>query len=272
MRKHFTNKISEYFGKFAKKEFNKNFQGIVNSSYVKLMGLDMNEFDKAKSYISLNKLFTRALKSTRDIENDDKAFISPCDSLVMECGKLQEYESMQIKGMSYHVGEFLGDEIEFSNIKKVENGEYINLYLSPKDYHRYHAPLDMKISRIVHIPGKLYPVNKPALKNKKNLFIENERVVLQCHSTDGKLFYLVMVGALNVGQIVINAQPNLHTNADVTQPTVYDYEDLNIKKGDELGYFMMGSTVIVISEKDMLKIDVQAHENVRFGQKIATIA
>jgi len=271
MKKHFTNIVSEYFGKFAKKEFNKSVQGLVNSSYVKLMGLDMNEFGEAKSYVSLNKLFIRALESNRNIENDDKAFISPCDSLVMECGQLLEYQLMQIKGMSYHVGEFLGDEIEFSNIKKVENGEYINLYLSPKDYHRYHAPLDMKISRIVHIPGKLYPVNKPALKNKKNLFIENERVVLQCHSTYDKLFYLVMVGALNVGQIVINAQLNLHTNANVKQPTVYDYEDLNIKKGDELGYFMMGSTVIVLSEKNMLNIDVQSHESVRFGQKIATL-
>jgi len=271
MSKHYTNIISNLFGKFAKKEFNSNIQNIVNNAYVKMMGLDMSEFDEPKSYVSLNKLFTRALNSQRNFEDSDNSFISPSDSLVMECGTLKEHQSMQIKGMSYHVGAFLGDEIEFDNIKKIENGEYINLYLSPKDYHRYHAPLDMKISRIVHIPGKLFPVNKPALKNKKNLFIENERVVLQCHSKENKLFYLVMVGALNVGQIVINAQSDLHTNANVKQPTVYDYKDLQIKKGDELGYFMMGSTVIVISEKNMLEINVQVAENVRFGQKIATL-
>jgi len=271
MGKHFTNIVSNYFGKFAKKEFAPNVQAFINNSYVKLMGLDMTNFETPESYSSLNKLFTRALKDARDIDLNEEAFISPSDSLVMECGTLDRRLSMQIKGMNYSVAELLGNEVNSLSLSRVENGGYINLYLSPKDYHRYHAPIDMRILRIIHIPGRLYPVNKPALKYKKNLFIENERVVVECQTDEGKLFYLVMVGALNVGQIYMNMQEDLHTNAKATQSSVYTYKDLNVKKGDELGYFMMGSTVVVISEKDMLDIDVASGANVRFGQKIATI-
>ncbi len=204
--------ISQGFGKFASHEFEPWLQKVVNNSYVSMMGLDMSEFKKPHEYMSLNSLFTRALETPREFSNSSKDFISPCDSLVSECGDLKENQALQIKGMSYSVDELLTDEIADENKKRLNNGTFINFYLSPKDYHRYHMPCDLKINRAIHVPGKLYPVNMPALNNINNLFIENERVVIEAETSAGKLMYLVLVGALNVGKMQVSFEPRLVTN------------------------------------------------------------
>ncbi len=112
-----------------------------------------------------------------------------------------------------------------SSKEAIRNGSYVNFYLSPRDYHRYHVPLDMQVIKAVHIPGKLYPVNIPTLKNKVDLFIENERVVLECLSTNGKRFFLVLVGALNVGQMEVafnrRYKPMLHHYLAFTRMRIF---------------------------------------------------
>jgi len=165
---------------------------------------------------------------------------------------------------------FLGERIDEASKEEIRDGSFVNFYLSPRDYHRYHVPLDMQVLKVVHIPGKLYPVNIPTLKNKVDLFIENERVVLECLSLGGKRFFLVLVGALNVGQMEVAFEPKIQTNTTLT-PSVYEYENLRLAKGDDFGCFKMGSTIIMLCEKGMCEWSVEIGENVRFGQVIAKI-
>lgn len=265
---HITNIISQIFGKFAKTKFPNFFQKIINNSYVKFLGLNMSEFRNPKFYKSLNDLFTRELAIPRQIDDNENSFISPTDSLITQCGTLEKDLLLQIKGMEYSVEDMLTYHCA-DNFEKVNNGLYMNFYLSPKDYHRYHAPTDFQIKRLIHIPGKLYPVNIKYLNKQIDLFVENERVVLECVSND-KLFYMVFVGALNVGQMVFDFEPKVETNIDINEIQIYEYENKYIKKGECLGYFKMGSTVVMVWENNSVKLEPLLNQNVKFGQKIAT--
>lgn len=270
MKQHFTSALSQGFGRFASKKHTPKVQNIINNSYVRMMGLDMSEFRSPRSYESLNELFTRHFVTQRLFSKEPNEIISPCDSLITQWGTIDDTRALQIKGMSYDVNAFLGEYISDSSKEAVRDGSYVNFYLSPRDYHRYHVPLDMQVVKAVHVPGKLFPVNIPTLKNKLDLFIENERVVLECLSTKGKKFFLVLVGALNVGQMEVSFEPNIKTNTTST-PSVYEYENLHLVKGDDFGCFKMGSTIIMLCEKGMCDWHVVTGENVRFGQTIATI-
>ncbi|PUE64484.1 phosphatidylserine decarboxylase [Arcobacter caeni] len=264
---HITNLISLNFGKFAKKEFPSFIQKIINASYVKLMGLNMSEFKHSRYYKSLNDLFTRELIIKRVIDENKNVIISPTDSLITQCGEIKNDIALQIKGMQYSVEELLTYYCS-SNFEKVKDGSFMNFYLSPKDYHRYHAPCDFKLLKLIHVPGKLYPVNLKYLNKEFELFVQNERVILECE-TNGKIFYMVFVGALNVGQMVFEFEDRVETNTNAKEMKVYTYENIEITKGECLGYFKMGSTVVMIWEKEMVELEDLLDKNVRFGQKIA---
>lgn len=265
---HITNLLSQYFGKFAKTKFPKPIQRIINLSYAKIMKLDMKEFKNAKHYESLNALFTRELILKREINQEANTFISPTDSLITECGQLKNDTALQIKGMEYSVEELLTYYCK-DNFDKLLDGNFMNFYLSPRDYHRYHAPVDFTLKKLVHIPGKLYPVNLKYLNKEFELFVQNERVVLECENKEGKLFYMVFVGALNVGQMVFEFEKQVETNTDTKEIKVYKYENIEISKGDCLGYFKMGSTVVMIWEKDFVLLGNLLNQNVKFGEVIA---
>ena len=211
MSRHITSAISQAFAKFANKEFSKSTQNFINKSYVKLMKLNMDEFDSPDSYNTLNALFTRRLKKDRVYSQESDDFISPCDSFISECGDLQNDYALQIKGMKYNSDELLGKHFTQDEKNIVHNGTFINFYLSPKDYHRYHMPMDLKVLKAVHIPGKFYPVNMPTLRRKLNLFIENERVVLLCETGNKKRFYMILVSALNVGVMQVGFESKIKT-------------------------------------------------------------
>ncbi|MCT7912120.1 phosphatidylserine decarboxylase [Arcobacter lacus] len=266
---HISNLMSQYFGKFAKKEFPSPIQKIINLSYVKLMKLNMIEFKHPRYYKSLNELFTRELIIKREIDKNKDSIISPTDSLITECGTLKEDIALQIKGMEYSVEELLTYYCS-ENFEKIKNGSFMNFYLSPKDYHRYHAPCDFKLKKLIHVPGKLYPVNLKYLNKEFELFVQNERVILECENS-GKLFYMVFVGALNVGQMVFEFENRVETNKDAKEIKVYNYDNIEITKGECLGYFKMGSTVVMIWEKDSVQIDDLLNQNVKFGQRIGKL-
>ncbi len=233
------------------------------------MGLDMSEFHPASSYDTLNKLFTRHLREPREFNLDGSIMISPCDALITECGKVHDFTSLQIKGMKYKVDELLGDFIDADNKHKIKNGRFINFYLSPSDYHRYHIPINCRISKVVHIPGKLYPVNFSYLNKQPDLFIENERVVVECYTQDEELFYMVLVGALNVGRMEVSFEPSINTNSALRESVAYEYKDFHMNKGDDFGCFQMGSTIVLIAEK--MEIFVKSGEKVSFAQDISSI-
>lgn len=235
-----------------------------------MMKVDMNEFQKPSFYKSLNALFTRELKIKREFDKNSENFISPCDSFITSCGFLKEGKALQIKGFTYEASELLGANIQKSKKEKIRNGTYINFYLSPKDYHRYHTPIDMWVRKAVHIPGKLYSVNTKWLEKIPNLFIENERVILECEDTKGKLFFMIFVGALNVGKMSFVFDERIQTNSDKRYVTYYEYSDKFLKKAQELGKFEMGSTIVMFFEKDFVDIVAKENKSIRFGDTIAT--
>ncbi|HIE34792.1 MAG TPA: hypothetical protein EYP79_01155 [Campylobacterales bacterium] len=118
------------------------------------------------------------------------------------------------------------------------------------------------------LPGKLYPVNLRYLRKKIDLFIENERVVLECFTKKSTLLYIVLVGALNVGQINLVFEKRIESNKK-RELSIFEYENLWIKKGELLGFFKMGSTVITLFEKDSVELEVNANQKIKFGQRIA---
>ncbi len=268
---HITNKISHYFEKFASKEFSPTVQSFINNSYVKLLGLDMTDFDEPKNYKTLNQLFTRMLLVPRQFDKNHNTFISVADSYVSSQGDINEGIALQIKGMEYSIDKLLTNHIDSLNIGKLQNGKFMNFYLSPKDYHRYHSPIGAKVTKLIHIPGKLYPVNFTYLNKQDELFIENERVVLECNASDGKLFYMVFVGALNVGKMVFDFEPRVETNKNLKKISVYEYSEQYIAKGECLGHFKMGSTVLLFWENDMVELTNLLDTSVRFGEVIATL-
>ncbi len=261
-----TNSISRLFGKFANKAFAPWFQKIINNVYVKIFDIDLSEFQPAHTYTTLNALFTRQLQISRKIDSNgvgsnDKVIISPADSKILAQDKVENNLALQIKGMTYSVNELLGENLE-------SNYSYINFYLSPKDYHRYHAPCDMEILESRYFGGVLLPVNKPSLRKNKNLFVKNERVVIIARDKNGKKLYFVAVGALNVGQMIFHFDPRIKTNAKPNTNQTFTYnKPIKVKKGDELGMFMMGSTIVLFAKDITLSQNLES--SVKFGQEVA---
>ncbi len=268
MKRHFTSAVSSAFGKFATKEFNSKFQNFVNSSYVKLMGLDMSNFAPANSYKSLKDLFIRELKQEPTIDAKIDSVISPCDSKVIALGEIKEHTAYQIKGMEYDTNSLIGalDKSTF-----LDGGEYCNFYLSPKDYHRYHMPFDVKVLSLTYIPGKLYPVNMPLLKNKKNLYLENERVVLEVVDRFEHKHFIVLVGALNVGKMVVTFEPRVKTNSGKSKVYFSYDKPIELKKGEMFGWFEMGSTIVILSQKGAIEYNLSEGESVKFADIIGEL-
>lgn len=268
---HISNKISQYFYKFASCEFPKPIQNFINNSYVNILGLDMSEFEDPKSYKTLNALFTRALVKERKFDESSSNFICVADSYVSAQGKIVDDIALQIKGMQYSIERLFTPYIEKSNIDRIKDGDFMNFYLSPKDYHRYHSPYSAKVTKLIYVPGKLYPVNFTYLNKQDELFVENERVILECITSENKLFYMAYIGALNVGKMVFDFEPRIATNEGAREIEVIEYENLFIKKGECLGHFKMGSTVLVFWEKDMVELENLLDTKVRFTDIIANL-
>ncbi len=260
--------VSNWFGDFAMSTFSPWFQNIINNSYVKLMKLDMSEFRDPSTYETLNRLFTRRLEVAREINTANNSIISPVDAKVTSAGRINHGFSYQIKGMEYKIENLFGEHHKDA-VKKLEGGEYINFYLSPKDYHRYHMPTTMQIKSMTHIAGKLYPVNIPFLYKKENLFIENERVIIEGIDRFGNLFIMVLVGALNVGKMIVSFEPKVQTNTQGDSVTHFKYKNLWIEKGKQFGYFQMGSTVLLFMPKGIAHRFAMDGDSVRYGKMVA---
>jgi len=270
MKKHYTSVISSAFGSFASKEFPSLVQHVINASYVRLMGLDMSEFKAPSSYVTLNKLFTRAFEKERALPSDTSALICGVDALISDAGVIHDAKAYQIKGMSYGIEGLFGSYHQ-AVVPTLEGGEFINFYLSPKDYHRYHMPMKLQILSLTHIPGKLYPVNFPLLRNKQNLFIENERVVIECRDEKGRVQMLVLVGALNVGKMVVTFEKAIETNSDIREPQHYSYENLWLERGEMFGWFEMGSTLLTFSEKGSIKPEVSINQKTSYTDVLGKV-
>lgn len=259
------NKFSNYFGLIAEFNFPKWIQNTINKLYVWKFDIDLKEFDDIKKFDSLNALFTRKLLKNRILSD---GFISPCDGLCLECRSSNNHEIFSIKNHTYNVNELLSKTLNKDELQG--NFEYVNIYLSPRDYHHYHAPCDLKILSLYYKPGKLFSVAPKWLKKVENLYCKNERVIIKARLENKKILWIVFVGALNVGKMKFDFEPRITTNANLEE-SFYEYSNLNIEKGDHIGNFELGSTIVLITQDKAISYLCKANDRLKFGNKIANI-
>lgn len=225
-----------------------------------------------RSYTSFNNFFTRELdESVRTIADDKKSIASPVDGVVSQMGKIKDDLIFQAKGHAYSLKQLLGDRDDLGDTFK--NGSFNTLYLSPKDYHRIHMPIDGRLKEMIHVPGELFSVSPVTVENVPALFARNERVICLFDTAAGPMA-MVLVGAIFVGSI------ETVWHGEVTPPTckdirnwVYDDENKTYIKGQEMGRFNMGSTVILLHTENKMdwKKDLKAEDAVCLGQEIGNI-
>ncbi|MCS6971665.1 MAG: archaetidylserine decarboxylase, partial [Leptospiraceae bacterium] len=238
-------------------------------AFAKIYKINIQEAElEVRDYESLNKFFTRALKNgARLIDQKENVVISPVDGTILVAGSLERGLLLQSKGMESTLSGVLGNDRFYKNFL---GGHYITIYLSPQDYHRIHAPVDGRIIGYYYQPGKLFPVNNIAVNTINQLFSRNERLITYIQSDYG-LVAVVKIGATSVGKIRVTYDPTIATNRWVRLPREHFYEEeIRIRKGAELGRFEMGSTVMLLFEKDTVELlDFEERQRVLLGQPIA---
>jgi phosphatidylserine decarboxylase len=204
--------------------------------------LDLTEARKT-DFRSLHDCFTRELKpGLRPPDPDPQIVVSPCDAIVGAFGAIADTELFQVKGAPYSLLDLLGDP---ELVEQHRNGRFITLRLTSSMYHRFHAPHDGRIEQVNFISGDTWNVNPIALKRIEKLFCKNERAVIRTRLESGETLTLVPVAAILVASIRLHFL-DLVFNAESRGPTVFPC-DVAVRKGDELGWFEHGSTIIVLA-------------------------
>jgi len=227
--------ISRLLGSLSNCRRPQNLKNWAIKKFIDHYGVNLSEAIQPdyQQYVSFNDFFTRKLlPKARLINPDPNAIVSPADGSISEIGKIHANKLIQAKGHEYTVRDLLGGDSETA--AGFENGAFATLYLSPKDYHRVHMPCSGHFLKKIHIPGKLFSVNSRTTRVVPNLFARNERVVTFFQTDIGKMA-VIFVGAMIVGNIIMTAQ-----------------EDSLLEKGGELGYFQLGSTVIILFEANQM--------------------
>jgi phosphatidylserine decarboxylase len=222
------------------------------------------------SYHSFNEFFTRALKpGARPLAKAD--FVCPVDGRISQFGAIEGDQIFQAKGHKFTTTALVGGDATLA--KHFEHGSFANLYLSPRDYHRIHMPCNASLKRMIYVPGELFSVNPTTARGVPGLFARNERVVCEFDTAFGS-FVMVLVGATIVGSMattwhgVVNP-PRL---PKVTEWT-YKKNEYTFKKGEEMGRFLLGSTVVMLFPKDTLHFNDQWQPAgpVRLGELMANL-
>jgi phosphatidylserine decarboxylase len=251
------------------------FTGLVTKIYIpfplnilvfwcvkRVLGISLKDSDLKLSEIkTVNQLFTRTLISKDRPISNTANFVVPCDSKFVAAVSITDKSSIKIKNISLDLNLFL--QTNLTHYKAA----LLSFYLSPKDCHHVFMPTDAQIQAVTHIPGNLYPVSPLLARVFPRAFIENERVVITCKSAD-TTWYLVFVGALNVGKIHIKFCPECQTNCNQKKVTQYN-AGFALKKGDPLGYFEMGSSVLIVHpELNESQFDEFVDTHVCYGEKL----
>ena len=222
------------------------------------------------SYHSFNEFFTRALKpGARPLAKAD--FVCPVDGRISQFGAIEGDQIFQAKGHKFSTTALVGGDAALA--KHFEHGSFANLYLSPRDYHRIHMPCDASLKRMIYVPGELFSVNPTTARGVPGLFARNERVVCEFDTKFGP-FVMVLVGATIVGSMatVWHGVVNPPRLPKVTEWT-YKKNEYVFKKGEEMGRFLLGSTVVMLFPKDTLHFNKewQPAGPVRLGELMANL-
>ncbi len=226
--------------------------------------LDLSDA-RLQSFKSLHACFTRALKpGARPVDGDARVLTSPCDAIVGACGAVDGTELLQAKGFPYTLHDLLADP---ALVEAYRDGTYVTLRLTSSMYHRFHAPHDGTVERVTYISGDTWNVNPIALRRVERLFCKNERAVIRTRLASGHLVTLVPVAAILVASIRLHFL-DVVMNMNYRGATAIDC-DATFSKGDELGWFEHGSTIIVFAPKGFrLCDDIREGTVTRMGRAL----
>ncbi len=244
----------------------KNF---IIRSYTDLNPVKMHEAveEDMFAYASLNAFFTRALKTQcRPLDDNENNWICPVDGSVSQAQAIKNGRIFQAKGHDYSLLELVGGD---KNLEKIfHNGQFSTLYLSPRDYHRIHMPATGRLIHMQYIPGRLFSVATFVVNHIPRLFARNERCVCYFETEQGPMA-LILVGAINVSAMETVWHGLISSAAKKIKRFEYSNDNIVLKRGEEMGRFNLGSTVIVLATGKM-KIDAGIIEQatVKLGQRL----
>ena len=244
-------------------------------AFARAVGADLTEAElPLPAYDSFGDFFARRLRpGVRTIDETPGAIIAPCDGVVAARGVATDGVLVQAKGHSYQLDELV---VDAQLARRLTGGDYATIYLSPRDYHRVHTPVDARLVRYDYVPGALWPVNPRVAARRDRLLTRNERVVITLDTELG-VVAVVMVGAAGVGNIRLGHLPG--ASAEVAPDSALWRAagerrrielDVPLARGDELGAFRLGSTVVVVFEPGAAKLRGEVGELVRFGERLGT--
>ena len=222
-------------------------------------------------YTSFNEFFTRALRpGVRPIAEAD--YVCPVDGRISQFGVIDKDQIFQAKGHHFSTTALVGGDAALA--AQFEHGSFANLYLSPRDYHRIHMPCDGRLTRMIYVPGELFSVNPTTARGIPGLFARNERVVCVFDTANGP-FVMTLVGATIVGSMatVWHGVVNPPRSGQVRDWS-YANDNVVLKKGEELGRFLLGSTVVMLFPKDTLQFNPgwQPAGPVQLGEVMAKLS
>ena len=246
-------------------------------AFARAVGADVSEArDPLDAYPSLGDFFARRLRDgCREVDTAGDALVSPCDGVVAASGRADDGVLIQAKGRDYQLAALVGDDELAAQLR---GGTYSTIYLSPKDYHRVHAPLGGRVARYDYLPGTFWPVNPRFVRRVDGLFARNERVVITLDVPNVGPVAVVMVGAAGVGNLwlahaagarVPDGQTRHWRGHGAKRLAVAPHT--SIDAGDELGAFLLGSTVVLVFPPGAVALDVGEGAKVRCGERIGRV-
>jgi phosphatidylserine decarboxylase len=252
---------------------NRAWKNALIDTIVKLYGVDLSEAQEPDpaAYPSFNAFFTRALRpDARPLCAAADALLCPADGAVSQIGAIHAGRILQAKGRSYTATELLGGDAE--RARAFENGQFATIYLSPRDYHRLHMPLAGTLREMIHVPGRLFSVNKATVNQVPNLFARNERVAA-IFDTEAGPMALVLVGAILVASI------ETVWHGVVTPPAgkavrTWDYREhpVRLERGQEMGRFNMGSTIVALFGEGAVEWEALGQgDRVKMGARLGRV-
>ncbi|WP_026971901.1 archaetidylserine decarboxylase [Aliagarivorans marinus] len=264
--------ISRLAGRFAQAEAGKLTQAAI-SWFIKRYKVNMSEAEQESpaDYASFNAFFTRPLKAgMRPIIEGDEQLAHPVDGAVSQLGDIEQGRVFQAKGHDFSARELLGGDKALA--EEFRDGKFATIYLSPSDYHRIHMPCKGTLRQMVYVPGDLFSVNPLTAQNVPNLFARNERVAAIFDTEQGPMA-MVLVGATIVASIE-TVWAGTITPPRGKQVFSWDYHNnpITLDKGEEMGRFKLGSTVVMLFAKDAIDFaeGLSAEQTTRMGELFAT--
>jgi phosphatidylserine decarboxylase len=240
---------------------------------IKQYDVDLSEavIKDADLYPSFNAFFTRQLESSaRPIADGNSDIVSPVDGEVSQAAPIKQGRMIQAKGRDYSLLELLGGDVNLASL--FEEGYFATIYLSPRDYHRIHMPMDGHLRKMSHVPGRLFSVSQYTTESVPNLFARNERVISLFDTQAGPMA-MILVGAIFVGSMetvwdgVVTPVRHRISSWEYAPQSA---QQLTLRKGEEMGRFNMGSTVILLFPKGRIAWDeiMTNGESLKMGQRI----